>query len=100
MACAVEKLEVNFSESADNTKRLKIRRKKTHAINTERDMCPRVLSGGNNLSEEIRAPGFDPDTMSNSTYRVRKVSAEVIENSYEAATSTLKLRNSSICRPT
>ena len=59
-------------------------------------MCPRVLSGGNKLSEEIRAPGFDPDTMPNSTYRVRKVSAEAIENSYEAATSTLKLRNSSM----
>ena len=72
---AVEKLEVNFSESADNTQRLKIRRKKTHAIidsfNTERDMCPRVLSGGNKLSEKIRAPGFDPDTMPNSTYHAQ-----------------------------
>ena len=52
-------------------------------------MCPRVLSGGNKSLEEIRAPGFDPDTMPNSTYRVRKFSAEAIENSYEVATTAL-----------
>lgn len=96
----IEKLKVNFSEIVDNNKRLNIGRQETQSIinsmDTEWDKtCAKVLSAGNKSLEEIEALGFDPDTMSNSISRVREVT-EGIENSFEAAKDTFKLRNSTM----
>ena len=68
-------------------------------MDTEWDKtCAKVLSAGNKSLEKIKALGFDPDTMSNSISHVREVTevTEAIENSFEAAKDTFKIRNSTM----
>jgi hypothetical protein len=64
-----------------------------NTMDTEWDKtCAKVLVGANKSIEEIRALGFDPDTMPTSVKRVKSV-AEEVENSLEAAKDIWELRN-------
>lgn len=71
----VQRLRLNHAETITNNQRLFIGRQEMQSIINSMDMewdktCAKVLSPENKSIEEIKALGFDPDTMPRSIHHV------------------------------